>query len=966
MVQMKRRKFIFQLLSAGTLAGMPASLFIKSYSPENDLQIDLYDLFKNPDLSYHPFVRWWWNGNKVEEQELIRELRLLKEAGIGGVEINPIEFPTRFEGDDLGKPSLEWLSREWTGMLKIVFDESKKLGLTCDLIVGSGWPFGGEFIKPEKRLQIVVIAVKKLTGPVDYEVSKYELFREADPAVSSPFPGRTMELMSVHLVPDPLSDLAQAKELKIEGSETIRISVPPGRHAIYGVVKIAGFMQVIDGAPGAKGPVLNHYDRNAVKEYLLRMSGKIESITGSLKNNIRALFTDSMELEGANWTNGIAEEFMNRRGYDLMPYLPFILFRTGAMGNVTDFSYGVKLTPGTDSELRRVRYDFELTKAELLRENFIEPFTAWCSGLGVKSRAQAYGRSFFPLESSMHYDIPECESWTMNWLKHRIGEEMPEDDYRRGRAYTMVNKYVSSAANLSGRRLVSCEEMTDTYTVFNTSLENLKVGGDQSAVTGVTHSVFHGFNYSPPEAPYPGWIRYGCYYNENNTWWPWFNLYTEYKGRLSAAFSNSDMFTDIAILPPMEDMWSIIGSQMEPFPSILHAEYLSLIWEAMNKNGHGCDYISQSIIRKSGIKNGTLVSGPKRYKLLFMVQVESLEPEAAEKILEFIISGGKVFCIETTPDRAPGLNDHESRDAKIRNLVGRMKQFPDRFIHVKKPVKDFISWFRELRDTYGINPYLNFSHTDPYLMQVRRRADDGTELIWVIHSHLHKSHLTRIIFSREVTNGKQGWIWDPVDGRRFRIKTGKDNGTDLDLGPASSFLFVFDRNKGGEQWVPEPVTGEDEVVLSEGWSAEFRHCHNITVMQYEFGSLTDLKEIPEFVSFAGTVKYRNKFRINISGTQNYINLGKVWGVCSLRVNGTECGSKLAGRRIFRVGKLLRKGENEIEILVATSMGNYMKSLTDNPIAQYWTNEKNKVQPIQSMGLIGPVTLYSYPSSKIQG
>jgi hypothetical protein len=39
------------------------------------------------------------------------------------------------------------------------------------------------------------------------------------------------------------------------------------------------------------------------------------------------------------------------------------------------------------------------------------------------------------------------------------------------------------------------------------------------------------------------------------------------------------------------------------------------------------------------------------------------------------------------------------------------------------------------------------------------------------------------------------------------------------------------------------------------------------------------------------------------------------------------------------------------------MGNYMKSLTDNPIAQYWTNEKNKNQPLQSMGLVGPVTLY---------
>ena len=79
------------------------------------------------------------------------------------------------------------------------------------------------------------------------------------------------------------------------------------------------------------------------------------------------------------------------------------------------------------------------------------------------------------------------------------------------------------------KRLVSCEEMTNTYTVFNMTLELLKIGGDQTAISGVTHSIFHGFNYSPKEAPFPGWIRYGAYYNENNNWWPYFKYYTAYK-----------------------------------------------------------------------------------------------------------------------------------------------------------------------------------------------------------------------------------------------------------------------------------------------------------------------------------------------------------------------------------------------------------------------------------------------------
>ena len=50
----------------------------------------LFQYFTSPDNASRPYVRWWWNGDKVEKNELIRELNLLHEAGIGGVEINPI------------------------------------------------------------------------------------------------------------------------------------------------------------------------------------------------------------------------------------------------------------------------------------------------------------------------------------------------------------------------------------------------------------------------------------------------------------------------------------------------------------------------------------------------------------------------------------------------------------------------------------------------------------------------------------------------------------------------------------------------------------------------------------------------------------------------------------------------------------------------------------------------------------
>ena len=48
---------------------------------------DFRSSFKNPPLSYAPFVRWWWPGNDVETNELQREMNLFARHHIGGVEI---------------------------------------------------------------------------------------------------------------------------------------------------------------------------------------------------------------------------------------------------------------------------------------------------------------------------------------------------------------------------------------------------------------------------------------------------------------------------------------------------------------------------------------------------------------------------------------------------------------------------------------------------------------------------------------------------------------------------------------------------------------------------------------------------------------------------------------------------------------------------------------------------------------
>ena len=95
--------------------------------------------------------------------------------------------------------------------------------------------------------------------------------------------------------------------------ENIKIDIPPGKHVFYALVNIKSFASVINGAPGAAGHILNHMDEVAVRKYLDRMSETIEAKTGPLCDHLRALFSDSMELEGCNWTADFSSEFFKRR-----------------------------------------------------------------------------------------------------------------------------------------------------------------------------------------------------------------------------------------------------------------------------------------------------------------------------------------------------------------------------------------------------------------------------------------------------------------------------------------------------------------------------------------------------------------------------------------------------------------------------------------------------------------------------
>jgi len=929
----KHKGLTRRTLMQSAIAAVPAWQAV--HAAETTQSDELSQTFQQPPASARPFVRWWWNGDKLTEKEILRELDLLHAAGIGGVEINPIRFPN--PGDPLNIPSIEWLSQPWIKMLQTAVRGAHERGMIADSIVGSGWPFGGQFLAREEQTHILALGTRSLSGPGTVRIPAADLLADAELTLHSKWTSIDKSIRYLRLAPRHMEQFAPGTDVTAQlANGVLTLDVPVGEHVLYTLVQQRGFQAVINGAPGADGPVLNHFNAAAVDHYLERMSGAIEPVMGQLGHSFRAMFCDSLETEGSNWCADMLPEFEKRRGYDLLPYLPFVLFKTGEMGNPTANQNQAELSAAARDVIERVRYDFLTVQIELFAERFTRTYTAWCKRHGVKSRVQAYGPAYHPLESSMDIDIPECETW-MN----------PHMGTREDRAPTGINKFVSSAARFSGKRLVSCEELTNTGMVFNATLAKLKQCADQSNLSGVTHSVFHGFNYSPREAAFPGWVRYGTFFNERNPWWPYVRRFTDYKARLSALLQHSDPRADVAILHPFADLWMQHGMQREPFPVLHMPPYQYQLWEAIHQQGSGCDYIDEKLLAESKSVDGQLVVRGRKYSTLILMECRTVEPETARALERFANSGGRIVFIRYAPSRSPRFQNAAANDAEVRTICERIvRNHGNRCDVVRPPDGDIHDWYGHVQIQFGIRPYMRIARPDMNLSQIALRAGER-DIFLFVNSDPAREIETEIEFS---TGGKTPWQWNPETGERTPYPFVRErNRLNVRMEPCGSLLLVFE--PGAAQPVkPAPRPAEAGAIQIAGpWQLELNHVDG-THSQRTLAALIDFQADEKLRSFAGTAIYRAEF--DAPHAAAFLDLGPVNGISNVTLNGHDLGLKWYGCHRYATGAALKTGKNHVEVRITTVLGNYMKSLADNPVAKTWTAH----QPLYPAGLTGPVRL----------
>ena len=198
------RKILLAAFAAASMSAFPVSGEDR-LPGKSSFDIDtenLYELFRDPARQYRPYARWWWNGLRLDENEILRELDIMKKMGLGGVEINSIRFPD--EADTLGYKVMPYLSDDWARMVRVAADGCRDRGMVCDMIGGSGWPFGGEFLPREHQLQMLTVETQKVDGGSDgtvFTVSRDEILRRVDPPIMSRNSDPAKELMYIRLMP---------------------------------------------------------------------------------------------------------------------------------------------------------------------------------------------------------------------------------------------------------------------------------------------------------------------------------------------------------------------------------------------------------------------------------------------------------------------------------------------------------------------------------------------------------------------------------------------------------------------------------------------------------------------------------------------------------------------------------------------------------------------------------------------
>nr|WP_267878127.1 glycosyl hydrolase [Duganella aceris] len=599
------------------VAGSPAAQTAATPIVSNRIADVAAHLAAPPDDA-RPMVRWWWFGPAVVKPQLERELLAMKAGGFGGVEIQPV-YPMELDDPARGIKNLPYLSTEFLDAVSFVNRKARAEGMRVDMTLASGWPYGGPHVPVTESAGRLRLAVAELAPGAT---------AAALPAIMS---GET--LLATFIGPGTsqqydATKLAPAIPPGPGGVGPGRIAVTASnepRVVAFYIASRTG-QQVKRAALGAEGFVLDHLSRKAIDHHLNTIAEPLLKAFGDQPPY--AVFSDSLEVYGTDWTDDFLGEFQRRRGYDLKPHLPLIY-------------------SGQGDKAAALRHDWVQTQTELVNERYLTPVNDWARAHNTRFRSQTYGEPAVSMSSNRLVALPEGE-----------GPQFRSFSFTR---------LATSAGHLYDRPVISAETWTWLHSpAFSATPLDMKAEADRMLLQGVNQFIGHGWPYTPPGLPEPGYAFYAAaVFNNHQPWWNVMPDVNAYLSRTSYLLRQGRPANDVAVLLPNDDVYAAAVPGKVSLSAEMHHYVTPQLTEQILDAGHNLDYVDAESILALGITHPVLV----------MPHVTRLSPAVLAKLADYVRGGGKIIAVGAMPSMAPGFAEAQRISAQVvaasKGLLGK-------------------------------------------------------------------------------------------------------------------------------------------------------------------------------------------------------------------------------------------------------------------------------------------------------
>jgi hypothetical protein len=888
-------------------------------------------------------VRWWWFGAAVEKPEILHELQQMKADGIGGAELAFV-YPEVVDNPAKNLKNLPFLSPAMLDAVHYAQAEGRRLGLRIDVTLCSGWPYGG----PATTLAEAAGRLRTAEVSVPANVTSITA-----PALAE---GETFISASIVNGEPKQWDAATAQPIPTSGGSISLVPAP--RTALFFIASHTK-QQVKRAAVGAEGYVLDPFSHQAVATHLKSVGEPLVKAFGDTPPY--AIFSDSLEAYGADWTPTLPAEFQKRRGYDLLPHLP-------------------ELVAGGTPAAEKVRHDWGQTLTELVNENYLTQINNWAIAHHTNFRSQTYGEPAVSFSSQRLAALPEGEG--PQW-----------------RAFSTL-RWATSANHVFNNNVTSGETFTWLHSpVFRATPLDMKAEADIDFIMGENQLIFHGWPYSPPpgKVPEPGWSLYAAaVFNDHNPWHPVMPDVTRYIQRISYLLSQGQPANQVAILLPTDDAWSSFTPAHVTVTGAMQKLITPALMSAILSAGYNVDFIDADAINSVGL--GT-------HQILVIPPTDRIPLETLRKIQQYMTAGGKVISVGRAPSIDPEgktLPELTSLSHQLPQITDDMNRLTEALFQAAKP--DLLLIERE-----GPGPLARPKEQIGFI----RRKLPNADVYFVVNTS-NQSIDTTATFA---TTHKFGEQWDPdttasipataasqtlhlapYESRVFTFSNTSPSPTNLPSRPESSQSH---REDGVERSASSSGAPTQLADLSNDWQVTFTSTKEI-----ETGpTLTDWTSDPATAHYSGEGVYARDFTLattpksplyleveggeSLPGAPNsppeHQPLGPnglpdpritrtgpgmhafydppIHEAAIVFLNGQRAGSLWHPPYRLDVSKLLKSGQNHIEIHVYNTALNAWSALPPHdykPLIEkygdrFQMQDLDKVQPIPS-GILGTIQL----------